>query len=309
MKNNFAVCILSFNRENYLDRTLRSFDEINFPKKNIYIFDDRSDFVFDRKRVLNKYKKYNFKINKKRVGLSKNISNIINLKNFDYILLFEDHDLIHKNYFKEIEKILNKDNHNEISFVVTERLYINNNDKLIKKSKQVYNKLIDGNHYIKSELSKINYSHPLCVMIKSSSVTRKLLENVSRFWVYGDIFLWLSLAKNQKVYFCSKNLYYSRIRETNHFLDKIEKNMKTINEISKIHDFYIKQNPEFDNFHIKLNYELKKKIKIFYDLAGFRIKNRKKIVLKYDLITNLISLIINLIPVFILNKIKKIINP
>lgn len=307
MKNNFAVCILSYNREKYLDKTLKSFDRINFPKKNIYIFDDKSDFVLDRKRVLNKYKKYNFNINKKKIGLSKNISNIINLKNFDYILLFEDHDLIHKNYFKEIEKILQKEK--DISFIVTERLYINDHDHLIKKSIPLYNNLVDGNKYIQNELSKINYSHPLCATIKCSALTKKIIQNTSRFWVYGDIYLWLSLAKNQKVYFCQKNLYYSRIRENDHFLDKIEKNMKTIKEVSKIHNFYIKENPEFDTLNIKFNFEFKKKIKVFYDLVGYRIKNKKKIILKYDSLTNLISLILNLIPLFILTQIKKIINP
>ena len=48
MKNNFAVCILSYNRENYLDRTLRSFDEINFQKKYIFLTIDQTLYLIEK---------------------------------------------------------------------------------------------------------------------------------------------------------------------------------------------------------------------------------------------------------------------
>ena len=133
MNKNFAVCILSYNREEYLDKTIGSFKKINFPPNKIFIYDDLSNFSKNRAKILKKYNQYNFIINYKRLGLSKNISNILKLKKYDYVLLFEDHDLIHRDYFKEINKII--EINPDLSFIVTERLYIDKNDNLIKKSK------------------------------------------------------------------------------------------------------------------------------------------------------------------------------
>ncbi len=220
MKINFAVCILSFNRFKYLKKTLRSFDKINFKSKNIFIFDDKSDFSKDKNLVKKNFSKYNFVINKKRLNLSANIGNLIKLKNFDYILLFEDHDLIHKEYFKIIENIIKKNN--DFAFIVSERIYIDSNNKIIRRSSSHYRGVVNGNSYINNELSKFNFSHPLCVTINTKELNKKILTDVKKFRVYGDIYLWMSLAKNKKLYFCSKNLYYSREREKDHFLENID---------------------------------------------------------------------------------------
>jgi hypothetical protein len=301
--NNFAVCILSYNREIDLKKTLHSFDKIGFPSKNIFIFDDNS--IFNDKNSLEFFKRYNFIVNKKNIGLSKNISNINKLNNFNYILLFEDHDLIHPEFFNETSKVFKKNK--DLAFIVTERVYIDKNDNIIKKSKPVYKQgVFDGNNYIVSELSKFNFSHPLCVAINQKKLNKINFLNLKKFWFYGDIYLWLSLARNNKIFFINKPLYFSRLRENDHVLGSLEKLIKTIHEVNSIHSFFINENNQYNRLDIKIKFLIRKYIKLVYILSSFKIRTKKNIEKKYNLKINILISLINLIPYNILRIIKNL---
>jgi len=125
-----AVCILTYNRKNFLERTIDSVLNSNSKNYEIFVFNDNSTDgtneyleLMEKKGFLKEYRQ------NKNVGLYKNANTIIENINAEYCLMLNDDDLLDKDYIEETLRTANLDD--DISIVGTAWNKINENDEII----------------------------------------------------------------------------------------------------------------------------------------------------------------------------------
>jgi glycosyltransferase involved in cell wall biosynthesis len=231
-----AVCIPTFNRSDDLIICLRSLLATRIKPSDIFVFDNYSsrEHKYKISQFMDQHS-INVTFNDENIGLSRNLEKCLAVIDYDYLIIFEDHDVAEPNFISCLKSFAK--NYPNASLIVPERKYINSDGKYLSSSRPRYMGEIKGEDFIKSELRKFTFPFPMCVMIKAKYIKP---YNLKRFNWYGDIYAWLSLALTGSIVFTNKHLYFSRAREKDHPLNT--QYMKSIKEINKVHKFFIKDN-------------------------------------------------------------------
>jgi hypothetical protein len=169
------------------------------------------------------------------VGLSGNLEKCLSVKGYDYIVVFEDHDIAEPNFISCLKSFA--ESYPKAALIIPERKYINSDGEYLYSSRPRYVGEIKGDNFIRYELRNFTFPFPMCVMIKSKNIEA---YNLKRFNWYGDIYAWFCLALTGSVVFTNKHLYFSRARENNHPLNF--KYMESIKEINNLHKYFIEDN-------------------------------------------------------------------
>ena len=251
-----GVCIPTFNRSKDLIVCLRSLFANGIEKSDIFVFDNNSTQKH-KDRILQFVNKHsiNLIVNEENIGLSGNLENCLSVTGYDYIIIFEDHDIAELNFISCLRSFA--ENYPNASLIVPERKYINSDGRYLSSSHPRYLGEIKGNDFVKYELRKFTFPFPMCVMVKSINIKP---YNLKRFNWYGDIYAWLSLALTGSIVFTNEHLYFSREREKDHVLH--HQYMKTIKEINNLHKIFIKDNLVKSDFLRNICFSISKYKKI-----------------------------------------------
>ena len=236
-----CVCIPTFNRSHDLIVCLKSLMETSIKESDIFIFDNNSNQEHVE-RIIEFTKQYriNFTSNKENVGLSGNLEKCLLVRGYEYIVIFEDHDVAEPKFISCLQSYAKK--YPNAALIIPERKYINSGGEYLHSSIPRYVGEINGDDFIRYELRNFTFPFPMCVMIKSKNIETYDLQ---RFNWYGDIYVWLCLALTGSIVFTNKHLYFSRAREKDHPLNL--EYMKSIKEIDFLHRYFIKENkPRYD---------------------------------------------------------------
>lgn len=230
------MCIPTYNRSQELIKCLTSLLAAGVNDKDIYIFDNNSELI--HKENISRYTSgrcFNVIFNGYNVGLSGNLTKCLSVDGYDYIVIFEDHDIAKPEFISSLMTFVHA--YPNAALIVPERDYISDTGCYLYSSTPRYVGEVSGNDFIKSELRNFTFPFPMCVMIKSELIQD---YNLKRFQWYGDIYAWLSLALKGSVVFTNQHLYFSRAREHDHPLNTGY--MKSITEINKIHKTFTEDN-------------------------------------------------------------------
>ena len=263
-----GVCIPTFNRSNDLIICLRSLLATGIEGSDLFVFDNCSD-VKHRHRISHFIKKYpiNITFNKENIGLSRNLEKCFSVKGYDYLIIFEDHDVAEPNFISCLKYFAKK--YPDASLIIPERKYIDSKGRYISSSRPRYTGEIKGIDFIRYELRNFTFPFPMCVMIKAKNIK---FYNLERFSWYGDIYAWFCLALTGSIVFTNKHLYFSRTRENDHPLNF--EYMKSIKEIDTLHKCFIKCNNVKSDVFRSLFFTLSKYKKIFLMESKMQIEDR-----------------------------------
>jgi glycosyltransferase involved in cell wall biosynthesis len=113
-----AVCIMTYNRINFLEKTINSVLNSQFNNYSIFVFNDNSnDGTFNYLASLEKNKTITAVNNTNTLGQFQNANYILENLKSEYIMILHDDDLIKQNYLKSSFELIEADK--EISFIGT----------------------------------------------------------------------------------------------------------------------------------------------------------------------------------------------
>jgi glycosyltransferase involved in cell wall biosynthesis len=161
-----SFCIPTYNRVYRLLECVNSIRELNFKNIEIIVSDNNSEDKTEEviKKLALKDKRIKYFKNKKNVGLTKNVVEVLKRGKGEYVYLTSDEDIINKQFFinkfhlfkkKEYSLILgsiyNKNSH---SFYVKEidKCY-KNNKKIKKMNNRIYRQYISGIIFKKKDIN------------------------------------------------------------------------------------------------------------------------------------------------------------
>lgn len=264
-----CVCIPTFNRSAELKLCLESLLKNSISSEDIYVFDNHST-EFHRNNIikLQEYFKFNLTFNCKNLGLSGNLKKCLSIPGYDYMIIFEDHDIASENFIERLA--YHAKNSPKAALIVPERFHINQQGKLIDVSRARYVGEINGSEFIKSELRNFTFCFPMCAMLRVECISAYPITDYK--W-YGDIYVWLSMALNGPVFFTNEHIYYSRTREENHPLNI--NYMESIKEITDIHYAFIRSSGVTFTYLDKILFSLSKLKKILVMESRLSLNERK----------------------------------
>jgi hypothetical protein len=200
----------------YLENCLRSLKN-QILKSNIIIYTSQTS-----KKIFYLSKKFNIKlIIKKRINIATDWNNALKASNSNWVTLAHDDDIYHKNYFKEIYKVI-KENNN-IQLVFTNYLQIKNNkiNKKINFLLFIKKVILFFGFFYKNKISNKILKKNILLFgstIPCPSVTyNRKINNYKNLFnenykINLDWDCWLNLAlKKGSFYWLRKNLFFHRI--------------------------------------------------------------------------------------------------
>lgn len=232
-----TIYITNFNYENYLETSIKSALNQNFPKDKyeIILIDDNSK---DKSaNIINKYlKKKEIRVvfNKKNLGLIKCINLSIKLSKGDYVIRLDADDILHRNALKELYDIAKKDKN--IGIVYSDFYLIDQFDNILKREKKI--------NLTKSKMKILdNAPHGACSLIKKDYLIENGMydENFDR---QDGFDLWYKFIKKYKVTNVNKPLFYYR----KHGLSLSKDTKKLLKTRSKIIEKFIGNKEKKKNF-------------------------------------------------------------
>lgn len=217
--DNHCFVIMTGGEPRYLEECVRSIKGQKL-KSKIIMYTSKSS-----KKIERISKKFKIKlIKKKRINIAKDWNNALKISNTNWTTLVHDDDIYHKNFFKEVNKIIN--NENNISIIFTNYLQIRNNiifEKsnllLIIKKILLYMGFLWKNEICSSFQKKIilNFGSPIPCPSVTFNMKKNKYKNFfnERYKVNLDWDCWRKLAKEEgSFYWIKKNLFFHRIHET-----------------------------------------------------------------------------------------------
>jgi hypothetical protein len=217
--NNHCFVIMTGDKPKYLEDCAESIRTQTL-KSKILIYTSKSS-----KKIERISKKFKIKlVKKKRINIAKDWNNALKISNAKWVTLVHDDDIYHKNFFKEVNKVIN--NKNNISIIFTNYLQIRNN-KILKKTNlllKIKKILLYMGFLWKNEISS-NFQKKIILKLGSPipcpSVTFNVKKNKyknffnQKYKVNLDWDCWRKLARREgSFYWIKKNLFFHRIHET-----------------------------------------------------------------------------------------------
>lgn len=127
-----AICILTYNRINFLKKTIDSVLSSKFKNYRIFVFNDNSsDGTYDFLNLLDKNKTITAINHKDNLGLFKNANYIIENIKSEYIIFLCDDDTINQSHLEYSFKLIESDKN--ISIVGTGWSMIDKDNNLVKE--------------------------------------------------------------------------------------------------------------------------------------------------------------------------------
>jgi len=265
-----CVVIPTYNRLDYLKKTIKSIKDEGVENRHIYVFDDKSPDNTGH-YIIKEYENINVKINTSNIGICKNIMQCLQVKGYEFILIFEDHDIMLKGYINTLLNGLEK--YRNASVAISRMSYINQNGVEIGFSDNLFNGFIGYKKFLNYSLSNTGFYFPICGLIRASKIRGEAIEIAKKFNTYGDVYFWMYTINSNGIYISNKYLYQSMIREKDHILRN--KHLNGLLEVKNIHRiFYAVYNP---NFLIKIIFNLKLYYYILIYFYGILKNNREKL--------------------------------
>ena len=241
-----SIYIINKNYAKFLNEALQSIKIQSYKNLEIVIIDDHSsdksaEIIKDFKK---KNKNVKIILNKKSIGLIKNINRAIKKCTGKYILRLDSDDYLHPKAIELLHSILKKDKN--IGLVFPNFFWINNKSKIISKFNYNYEKACSPKNIP---------AHGACSMI-SKKILNKIGMYSNKFDRQDGYYIWFKILKNKyKIHHERKHLFYYRKHK-----DNLSKNLKKI-YISRINiiNYFLQKKT---NFHTDLINHKKKTIKL-----------------------------------------------
>ena len=104
-----CVCIPTFNRSHDLIICLKSLIATGVEESDIFIFDNNSNQEHkERITQFMSQHRINLTFNKENVGLSGNLEKCLSVTGYDYMVIFEDHDVAERNFISCLKSFAEK---------------------------------------------------------------------------------------------------------------------------------------------------------------------------------------------------------
>ena len=196
-----TVAIPTYNRKEFLNETLESFDSQTFKDFQVIIFDNASDYNVDE--FISLFPKLNIKIdkNEKNIGGVANINKIITYDfHSSYVIIFHDDDTLHPEYFEKAINFL--DDNPDVVWAGSNINFIDT--KNFSKMKY-FNSKISQKIFIKLDqrelINKIMYGFNLGfgTIIYKSDILKTIRPRSSEFEKWWDRPFLIDLAANHKI--------------------------------------------------------------------------------------------------------------
>ncbi|AOR24750.1 glycosyltransferase family 2 protein [Clostridium taeniosporum] len=263
-----SVIMSVYNNEKYLSQSIESI--LNQTYKN-FEFIITNDFSKDNSlKIIKKYSELDNRIiivnNKKNIGLTKSLNNMINICKGEYIARMDSDDIALHNRFEEQINILNKDNTIDIIFSDTILIDENNNKLCSSWRPKTVEKIL--------KYLKLNNFIPHPTVIVKGSLLKEYRYN-EEYWTGQDKELWIRLNKdNKKFYYLNKSLLLYRINP-NSVRNKIQ------NQYYNLATQYINNNNKLGALRYIKNLKFKEKLIILIKLiVPFKLIFYKGLVLR-----------------------------
>jgi glycosyltransferase involved in cell wall biosynthesis len=215
-----SVCLLTYNRAQWLPQTLQSVLAQTFQHYELIINDNGS--TDNTEEVCRKFEANDGRVryfrNETNLGVVGNYQTALERTSGEYVAFLHDNDQFHPDLLAKWVEALDK--YPSAGFVFNSIEFVDFNDNHLRSWLFSYPPLIHpGTIWLDEMLTR--WGSPVFGMVM---VVRKCLDTVGpfdwkRFPHVGDIDMWMRLAACFDVAYISQPLIRARIREKNHFAD------------------------------------------------------------------------------------------
>jgi glycosyltransferase involved in cell wall biosynthesis len=218
MKGSVSVCIPAF-RHQFLATAIESILSQTQPVEEIIVVDDCSPE--DLSSLVEKYARYGVRYirNEHNLGIPDNYNFALSRASSDYVMIFEDHDVMLPSFIELHAGLLDEDP--QISFVFSASSCIDETGNIIKNyKKDLFPAVFNGQELARLLVTEMASPVYLDTLIRKSKLLKEEVWFDTQYWWYADIDLWIRLSAKGKVAYVNESVLLIREREQGHYLEE-----------------------------------------------------------------------------------------
>lgn len=209
-----SICVPSFNRAHTIKSAILSVINQTFKDIEIVVVDNAS--IDNTAEVVASIKdpRLRYLRNKMNIGLPGNANRCFIEAKGEFILLFEDHDLMHPDMVRQLVELLEREP--DMAFAATGIRQINEDGMFLRNWVAPLDEVTSSKKFLKRCLSRTTMFFTLTTMIRARKLKSLPIWFDEQHRWYADIDLWLRLASTGSVGYIRNPLLSVRTKEAAH---------------------------------------------------------------------------------------------